>query len=211
LYTCYPNQEDADGDGVGNACNDADDADGDEYADNLDNCPLVANQDQSDVDGDEVGDVCDNAPNDPNPDQSDVDTDGVGDIIDNCSTIPNSNQEDTDGDGQGDACDANPTLFCGDNTIQTGFECKGISEVSCGSGTILDTANNECIADPSITQQLSQALNDLAAALAQITQLENILTSGEISVCHNGSNEKTISIAALGTHLAHGDALGPCP
>ena len=35
-------QYDLDLDGVGNACNDADDADGDEWADSLDNCPSIA-------------------------------------------------------------------------------------------------------------------------------------------------------------------------
>ena len=36
-------QEDTDSDGLGDACNDAEDADGDEFSDSLDNCPLDAN------------------------------------------------------------------------------------------------------------------------------------------------------------------------
>jgi len=52
-------QADTDGDGVGNACNDADDTDGDEYADLLDNCPDDANPGQEDTDGDGIGDACD--------------------------------------------------------------------------------------------------------------------------------------------------------
>lgn len=53
-----PTQQDTDGDGVGDACNDADDADGDEYADALDNCPTVSNPSQVDTNGDGIGDAC---------------------------------------------------------------------------------------------------------------------------------------------------------
>jgi len=61
-------------------------------------------------------------------------------------------------------------------------------------------------------QSQLDALQDIIDGLESIiTELENILESGEISVCHNGVNEKTISVAALGTHLAHGDTLGECP
>ena len=61
-------------------------------------------------------------------------------------------------------------------------------------------------------QSQLDALQDIIDGLESIiTELENILQSGEISVCHNGANEKTISIAALGTHLAHGDTPGECP
>lgn len=51
-------QDDTDGDGVGDACNDALDADGDEWADTLDNCPAIANPGQEDSDGDGIGDAC---------------------------------------------------------------------------------------------------------------------------------------------------------
>jgi hypothetical protein len=46
---------------VGDACNDASDPDGDEYAGALDNCPGVANPDQTDSDLDGVGDACEEA------------------------------------------------------------------------------------------------------------------------------------------------------
>lgn len=63
--TFNPDQADTDGDRVGDACNDAEDADGDDWADRLDNCPGVAN-DQTDRDQDGLGDPCD-----PFPDRDD--------------------------------------------------------------------------------------------------------------------------------------------
>jgi len=50
-------QEDADGDGSGNACDPDDDNDG--VPDSNDNCPLVANPGQEDLDGDGIGSACD--------------------------------------------------------------------------------------------------------------------------------------------------------
>ncbi len=100
-------QADADEDGVGDACNDADDSDGDEFSDALDNCPDVENADQADRDGDGLGDVCDN----------DVDGDGFcNDVaardsdepgcigVDNCPIDRNPDQSDSDNNGVGDAC-----------------------------------------------------------------------------------------------------------
>jgi hypothetical protein len=88
-----PEQDDADGDGIGDACNDDQDGDGDEWADHLDNCPSLANPDQVDTDLDDVGDPCDNCPSSANPDQADdVHPNGIGDACD-----------DPDGDGLTDA------------------------------------------------------------------------------------------------------------
>ena len=95
-----PGQEDADGDGVGNACEP--DADGDGVVDDDDNCPATPNTDQLDSDGDGAGDVCDACPLDP---EDDVDGDGVCGDVDNCPLVHNPGQEDSDGDGTGDACE----------------------------------------------------------------------------------------------------------
>jgi gliding motility-associated-like protein len=124
-----PDQEDLDGDGVGDACDD--DVDGDGTSNDLDNCEFIPNPNQSDVDNDGLGDVCDddidgdgllndvdNCPSNANPDQEDLDGDGIGDACDddidgdgipnssdNCDFIVNPDQQDLDNDGIGDLCD----------------------------------------------------------------------------------------------------------
>ena len=54
-----PNQEDADADGIGDACDSFIDTDNDGIQDALDNCPQTANPGQEDTDGNGIGDVCD--------------------------------------------------------------------------------------------------------------------------------------------------------
>ncbi|XP_044263966.1 cartilage oligomeric matrix protein [Tribolium madens] len=115
-------QEDSDGDGVGDACDN--DADKDRIPNDKDNCPYVPNFDQKDTDGDRVGDACDNCPYDSNPDQrdtdqdkkgdrcdDDIDNDGIRNERDNCPLIPNRDQRDSDRDGIGDVCDNCPNVF----------------------------------------------------------------------------------------------------
>jgi hypothetical protein len=110
------NQDDTDGDGVGDACNDTDDEDDDEIADGQDNCRGAANVDQADLDRDGRGDACD----------GDLDGDGICNDaaalgadapgctgVDNCPVDENPDQADRDDDGRGDACDPErfvPTL-----------------------------------------------------------------------------------------------------
>ncbi len=52
-------QQDSDANGIGDACEN--DLDGDTVQDNLDNCPMVPNEDQADTDANGIGDACDPA------------------------------------------------------------------------------------------------------------------------------------------------------
>jgi len=86
-------QNDSDGDGIGDRCDDDDDNDG--ILDVNDNCQFIVNVDQADNDNDGIGDICDD----------DDDNDGVLDDDDNCQFTANSDQSDVDNDGIGDVCD----------------------------------------------------------------------------------------------------------
>src|SRR3990167_840061 len=110
-----PMQEDKDGNGAGDVCDQKTggttdptggetppppDSDGDGVIDSEDNCIDVANADQANNYGNlQLGDACE-----------DSDNDGWVDANDNCPTLAALNNEDTDGDGLGNDCDNCPTV-----------------------------------------------------------------------------------------------------
>ena len=125
-YVANPEQTDADGDCIGNAC-DPDDSDPnnpttlvDSDSDGIgDVCDLCPNDSQNDIDNDSVCGDIDNCPGDYNPLQEDADSDGIGDVCDNCLDVYNPDQEDTyppDGNGCGDACECEGD-FDGDGDV----------------------------------------------------------------------------------------------
>ena len=145
-----PNQEDADNDGIGDACDpDVVDSDGDGVVDAQDNCPAVSNPDQVDTDNDGIGDAC----------EADTDGDGVIDDNDNCPAISNPGQEDADNDGIGDACDDGIADADGDGVADAQDNCPNDANAdqadndNDGLGNVCDPTPN---GDPTDIPTLSQ-------------------------------------------------------
>ncbi len=145
-----PDQADADGDGIGDVCDECTDTDGDGYGDPgfpnntcpTDNCPGISNMHQIDTDGDGLGDPCDAC--------TDSDNDGFGDpgVLwntcpdDNCPTTPNHDQLDADNDGVGDACD-NCTDTDGDGFGDPGYPANTCEIDNCPNISNADQLDND--------------------------------------------------------------------
>ena len=146
-----PDQADTDGNGLGDACNDAEDADGDEWANGFDNCPATPNPTQADADFDGRGDACDPCFGFSN---TDADADGFCDFNDNCPTLANPSQRDCDRDGIGDACDANTVDADGDGVADECDNCVQIANVDQADGDQdgVGTVCDNCPADANTSQ-----------------------------------------------------------
>ena len=197
-------QEDADGDGIGDACDTCTDTDNDTFGDPgfpanicpLDNCPADTDPAQADGDGDGVGDVCDVCPLD-NPDDSDGD--GACQSTDNCPADFNATQADLDSDGLGDACDpcsGNSDLGCAACPPDTDPDGDGIcinEQVLVERGSImLYLANSSAPGfdlewtTPAFTPGLEWTSNQYAVGYETDTGAENLIdtpvTPGSSSV-----------------------------
>lgn len=143
LLTANPEQQDADGDGTGDACDP--DKDGDGVDNTTDNCPLTPNPGQFDLDADGIGDACDpdmdgdgltNAEEDSlgtNPADADTDDDGLTDYeeVNTYNTSPLI--ADTDGDSLNDGDEiqisTDPLSFDTDNdSFSDGIEVANNSD-----------------------------------------------------------------------------------
>jgi len=142
-----PDQGDADGDLIPDACDNCPnhpnagqaDSDMDGAGDACDNCVSIFNRDQADADGDRAGDVCDNCPSIWNEFQTDDDGDGLGNQCDNCPSSANPGQTDSDGDGIGNDCDN--CLYVA-NAAQTDDDTDGVGNV-CDNCIDVENAGQE--------------------------------------------------------------------
>jgi hypothetical protein len=138
-----PGQADADGDSIGDACDDVDNnnIDGDAYLNGEDNCPNDVSVDQSDDDLDGIGNACDSL------DGTDADSDTVFNPEDNCILISNVDQIDADGDGLGFECDgddeSSDTDPDGDGIVNVNDNCPTDANVA-QTDTDTDGIGNAC-------------------------------------------------------------------
>lgn len=125
-------QADADGNGVGDACET--DSDNDGLPDSDDNCPNIANPGQANLDEDGQGNACDT---DTDGDEI-ADENGRGQPLDNCPLVANPDQADTDGDGIGDVCD-----LVNDNEYACGIDDQPFTPMLAGDTDIAAEASKD--------------------------------------------------------------------
>ncbi len=168
-----PQQENLDGDTLGDVCDDDQDGDG---LPNLDEaaqeCLNAAN---ADSDGDTIQDGNDPCPCDANneclvgPGDGDADTDGDGapDASDNCLTLSNPDQSDSDGDGVGDFCDPeNPAADTDqDGIVNSADNCPMISNGD-QANQDEDSKGDACDVNPTINDDGITASSEDATSTA---------------------------------------------
>jgi hypothetical protein len=213
-----PGQEDGDGDGQGDACDDDNDRDG--HPDTDDNCPEVPNPSQADSDGDGQGDACDPFTN------LDTDKDGESDQADNCMAHSNPGQADGDQDGIGDACDAT-VGDGGDTTFNSSGARSTFLRTVAGPPIILRAAVQDNISDDGraglgdmIVIEFNETMNSSTSEDGATLRLKDNdgtiveITCGSQAVCgqnkgrligyegHTLKHQQALTIILLGTPSA---------
>lgn len=176
------------------------DADGDRAADNLDNCPQLANDDQANLDADDLGDACD--PDDDgdglpdldevargtDPRAADTDGDGVDDGTEVLFWGSNPLSATSDGDGLADGFDNCPTI---DNDSQADFDVDGVGDVcdNCPDRSNADQFNGD---QDGLGDACERALGPVSAAagvgsMKGATHMCTDVSFGEIVVTRSSS------------------------
>jgi hypothetical protein len=192
-----PDQSDSDEDGIGDACDTVvtstpdpsedptlvptdvptdlptlapNDTDGDDVADETDNCPLVANPDQANTYGNDAeGDACD-----------DADSDGVLDTVDQCPlAAPANANQDKDGDG------------CKDNGNVTGSSLSLSSNCTADCGKVSFTITNVGSGD---------MVNTSTWELHQGDENGPVVDSGTFKLAAGENLVLNLTVAASGTY-----------
>jgi hypothetical protein len=131
-----------------------------------------------DTDRDGIADDIDNCPSVANPDQADEDNDGIGDACDPCPIVAGSSSVDTDGDHIPDACDPHPAV-AGDTLVAfSGFKAGVVPTGWTVSGTV--TAANgdvELISTSAISNGTAVMAPDAAFGNGAITALVTLDTA----------------------------------